>query len=159
MTAHPLMRQPGDGERRWFLGGGLHTWKVSSAQSGDSFFLYEDELTEGKMTPWHSHADTDEAIYVLEGEVDVNVDGSERRLTAGGMWLAPRGVPHAFTVLSPTARLLAFQVPGAAESFYRGASEPATSDDAGPVDFDRVRAVATETGATTVLGPPPFATR
>jgi hypothetical protein len=59
-------------------------------------------------------------------------------------------------VLSSTARLLTFQAPGAAQSFYWDASEPASNRDAGPVDIDRVRSVAGATGATTVLGPPPF---
>jgi hypothetical protein len=84
------------------------------------------------------------------------MDGEQQRISDGGMWMAPRGVPHAFTVVSPTARLLAFQTPGSAQSFYWDASEPATADGAGPVDFDRIRSVAAATGATTVLGPPPF---
>jgi quercetin dioxygenase-like cupin family protein len=151
-----VVRMAGEGQRRWFYGGGAHTWKVTSEESNGAFFLFEDELTEGKMTPWHCHPDTDEAIYVLEGVIDVNMDGEQQRISDGGMWMAPRGVPHAFTVVSPTARLLAFQTPGSAQSFYWDASEPATADGAGPVDFDRIRSVASATGATTVLGPPPF---
>lgn len=44
------------------------------------------------------------------------------------------------------------------ESFYRGASEPASSDTtaSGPVDFDRLHASAAETGEIEILGPPPF---
>ena len=156
MTAKPVVRRTGGGERRWFYGGGLHTWKVTSEESDGAFFLFEDELTQGKMTPWHCHPDSDEAIYVLDGDVVVNIDGDEQRLSSGGLWMAPRGVPHAFTVLSSTARLLTFQTPGTAQSFYRDASEPATNGDAGSVDFDRVRSVAAATGATNVLGPPPF---
>ena len=156
MAAKSVVRMAGEGDRRWFYGGGTHTWKVTSDDSNGAFFLFEDELTEGKMTPWHCHPDTDEAIYVLEGEIVVNVDGDEQRIDTGGMWMAPRGVSHAFTVVSPTARLLSFQTPGTAQPFYWDASEPATTPDAGPVDFDRVRQVATATGATTVLGPPPF---
>jgi quercetin dioxygenase-like cupin family protein len=158
MTATPIIRAAGEGQRRWFYGGGTHTWKVTTEESAGAFFVFEDEMTQGKMTPWHCHANTDELIYVLEGEIDVNVDGVEQRIAAGGMWMTPRGVSHAFTVVSPKARLLAFQTPGSSQAFYWDASEPAQSDDAGPVDFDRIRAVATATGATTVLGPPPFAT-
>ena len=156
MAAKAIIRAAGEGERRWFYGGGIHTWKVTEADSGGSFFLFEDELTQGKNTPWHCHPDSDETVYLLDGEVDVNVDGEERRDGAGGMWMVPRGVSHAFTVVSPTARMLAFQTPGRAARFYWDASEPA-GEHAGPVDFDRIRAVAQATGATTVLGPPPFA--
>jgi len=156
MTATPVIRGAGEGDRRWFYGGGFHTWKVTEADSGGAFFLFEDELTEGKTTPWHCHPECDETIYLLEGQVDVNIDGRERRVSAGGMWMTPRGVPHAFVVVSPTARLLAFQTPGSSARFYWDASEPAGKD-AGPVDFDRIRDVAAETGQTAVLGPPPFA--
>jgi hypothetical protein len=104
----------------------------------------------------------DEVIYVLDGAADVNVDGDEHRVGAGALWMAPRGVPHAFTIVSSTARLLTFQTPGSAQPFYWNASEPTTGgtpDDgeAGPVDFERVLQVATATGVTTILGPPPFA--
>jgi quercetin dioxygenase-like cupin family protein len=156
-TAVPVTRAAGEGDRRWFYGGGIHTWKVKAEESGGSFFLFEDVMAQGKTTPWHCHPDTDELVYVLEGEILVNVDGRESRVTSGGMSMTPRGVPHAFTVLSEEARLLAFQTPGSAEEFYWGASVPASDDGTdGPVDFDRIRAQAEETGATVVLGPPPF---
>jgi quercetin dioxygenase-like cupin family protein len=158
MTATPVTRAQGEGERRWFYGGGTHTWKVTAEESGGAFFLFEDELEQGKMTPWHCHPDTDETVYVLEGEILVNVDGNERRVGRGGVSMAPRGVPHAFTVLSPSARLLDFHTPGVAQAFYWNASEPAEGDGPGPVDFDKIRGVAAATGATMVLGPPPFTT-
>ena len=72
--------------------------------------------------------------------------------------MTPRGVSHAFTVRSPTARILAFQVPGSSQAFYWDASEPAGAEGDGPVDFGRIQEVAATTGATNVLGPPPFAT-
>lgn len=156
MTAKAVIQEAGEGDRRWFFGGGLHTWKVHAEQTGGGFSVFEDEMTQGKMTPWHTHPHTDELVYVLEGEIEVNIDGDQRRLTAGGLTMTPRGVPHAFTVLSPTARLLSLQTPGSAEAFYWGASEPAGDTD-GAVNFDRIREVAAETGATDVLGPPPFA--
>jgi quercetin dioxygenase-like cupin family protein len=158
-TAIPVIRSSGEGDRRWFYGGGTHTWKVTAEESGGALFLFEDVMTQGKMTPWHCHPDTDEVVYVLEGEILVNIDGEERRVGAGGVSMAPRGVPHAFTVLSETARMLDFQTPGSAQPFYWDGSEPATGDGPGPVDFERIGAVASETGATTVLGPPPFAPR
>ncbi|CAN5260315.1 hypothetical protein BH20ACT16_BH20ACT16_09300 [soil metagenome] len=120
--------------------------------------LIEDLMTEGKTTPLHTHDGEDEALYVLEGELLVHIDGTDHPVVAGGFAMVPRGVPHAFVVTSPTARMLTLQTPGSAEGFYRGASEPAQSGDdgAGPVDFDRVRASAQRTGGMQVVGPPPF---
>ena len=144
-----------EGERRWFYGGGTHTWKITEADSGGTVSAFEDAMTQGKNTPWHCHPDSDEVTYLIEGECLINVDGDERIMGAGGMWFVPRGTNHAFTVLSPTARILAFQIPGTASRFYWDASEPAGEGE-GPVDFDRIGQVAQATGATTVLGPPPF---
>lgn len=156
MSATPVIKAAGEGERRWFFGGGLQTWKVTAAESGGAFMLFEDEMTEGKVTPWHCHPEHDELIVLLEGECIVNIGGNKQHVTSGGMWMAPRGVPHAFAVLSPTARALAFQTPGSAEAFYYGASEPASDED-GTVDFERIGEIAAATGVTEILGPPPFA--
>jgi mannose-6-phosphate isomerase-like protein (cupin superfamily) len=158
-AALPIIRNDGEGERLWFYGGGLHTWKASAEETNGAFILFEDLMTQGKTTPLHVHANEDEALYVLEGEILVQIDGSDHRVGPRGVAVAPRGVAHAFLVTSPTARVLTLQTPGSAESFYRGASEPASADieAAGPVDFGRVRDAAERTGGMQVLGPPPFA--
>jgi quercetin dioxygenase-like cupin family protein len=156
MAATPIVLANGEGDRRWFLGGGTHTWKLRATDTDGAVFAYEDALTLGKMTPLHSHPDTDEAIFVLEGDILANIDGVEHVVGVGGMIYTPRGVPHAFVVRSATARLLSLQTPGTADAFYWQASEPATGDGPGPVDFDRVGQVAQSTRATQILGPPPF---
>jgi len=72
---------------------------------------------------------------------------------------APRGVPHAFLVVSDVARLLFLHTPGCCQDFYWDASEPLAAGAAasGPVDFSRVLASAQKNGGMTVVGPPPFA--
>jgi quercetin dioxygenase-like cupin family protein len=156
--SEPIVRNSGDGERMWFLGGGTHTWKALSEETDNSMLVFEDELERGKVTPMHLHADVDEALYIIEGEIVLNVEGQERVIGAGGFTFAPRGCAHAFVVTSERARLLCIQTPGSGQAFYRNASQPAAESGTGPVDFDRLREVAVETGATTIVGPPPFAT-
>lgn len=155
--AETIVCNSGDGERTWFLGGGLHVWKARSEQTDGSMLVFEDELERGKVTPMHFHPDVDEVLYVLEGEIVLNADGNEHVVGVGGFTFAPRGCAHAFAVTSERARLLCIQTPGSGQAFYRNASRPATADGVGPVDFDRIREVAIETGATTIVGPPPFA--
>jgi quercetin dioxygenase-like cupin family protein len=154
----PIVRGAGTGERLWFYGGGLHIWKVAAADSGGAFLLFEDVMSRGKTTPLHTHPQVDETLYMLEGEILIHIDGEEQRLEAGGVAMAPRGVPHAFLVTSETARILFLETPGSSEAFYRGASEPATTDleISAPVDFARVRASAERNGGIEILGPPPF---
>lgn len=152
-TLRATVRQQGEGEQLWFCGGGTFIWKVTGAESGGAFILFEDTLEQGKVTPLHIHPEADETFYLLDGEILVHIDGEETRIGAGGVAVFPRRVPHAFMVTSPTARMLAFQNPAAGEAFYRHASESQPT----PVDFDRVRAAAEATGAIEILGPPPFA--
>jgi quercetin dioxygenase-like cupin family protein len=157
MSAIPIMRAQGEGEKRWFLGGGLHTWKATAEETDGAFFVFEDLMERGKATPLHRHPDADEIVYLIEGELRVRIGDQERVVSAGNVTVSPRGVEHAFTVLSETARLLTMQTPGGGDRFYRGASDPTSQTDAaGPVDFQRVGATAAETGAMEILGPPPF---
>ena len=158
-TGTAIVRADGEGERLRFLGGGLITMKATAAETGGAFMLFEDHMVEGKSTPLHTHANEDETLYVLEGELLVHVDGVDHVVGPRGVAVALRGVPHAFLVTSPRARVLTLQTPGSAEAFYRAASEPASDDDdgSGPVDFARVRAAAESSGGMQLLGPPPFA--
>jgi quercetin dioxygenase-like cupin family protein len=151
----PIVRTTDEGERRWFYGGGAHTWKATAEETGGAFLLFEDRMEQGKVTPLHTHPEADETMYVLAGEILVHVDGAEHRLGRGGLMVAPRGVPHAFMVLSPAAHLLCLHTPGSAQAFYRDASEPMATG-TGTVDFALVQASAKANGGIEILGPPPF---
>ena len=158
-SAVPIIRQAGEGERMWFAGGGVFTWKATAEETGGAFILLEDRMSQGKTTPLHVHPTEDETIYVIEGELLVHVEGQEHRVGPGGLFVAPRGVPHAFMVTSETAHVLALQTPGTGESFYRDAGEPADDQtDPSRADFARLREVAERSPNIELLGPPPFAT-
>jgi quercetin dioxygenase-like cupin family protein len=154
--AGPFVKADGEGERRWFFGGGVHVWKATAEQTEGAFFAFEDMLDGGKTTPLHRHPDCDELSYVIDGEILVHADGQEQRAGRGAVIMMPRGVPHAFLVTSKSARLLFLQIPGAGDDFYRAASEPLEGSGK-PVDFGRLRQVAQQTRSTEILGPPPFA--
>jgi quercetin dioxygenase-like cupin family protein len=151
-----LVRHAGEGERRWFYGGGVHTWLASAQETGGAFLLFEDAMDSGKRTPLHTH-EADETMYVLEGEILMHLDGAEHRVCAGGLAVAPRGVPHAFLVTADDTRLLCLQTPGSCQAFYLGASEPLAADTARIVDFDRISESGAVNGGIEILGPPPFA--
>lgn len=159
-NAVSIVRADSEGEHLRFWGGGVLTIKASAEETAGAFFLFEDFMPQGKTTPLHTHANEDETLYVLEGEILVHIDGTDHPVGPRGLAFAPRGVPHAFLVTSQSARVLCLQTPGSAEAFYRGASEPtgAVTDPGGPVDFARVREAAERSGGMQLLGPPPFAT-
>jgi quercetin dioxygenase-like cupin family protein len=153
----PIIRANGEGDKQSFLGGGLHTWKLTTEDTDGAYFLFEDVMVQGKTTPLHRHPEADEMVYILEGEILVNVDGETTPVGAGGMTFTPKGVPHAFLVVSERARLLTVQTPGIGQAFYRGASEPATDETSETVDVARIQAAAKENPrGIEILGPPPF---
>ena len=156
-TLLSTVRDAGQGDRRWFCGGGLHTWKATAVETGGAFLIFEDELESGKVTPLHRHPSADETFYMIEGEILLHINGEQRALSAGGIAVIPRGVAHAFAVTSQVARMLCLQTPGNGEEFYRRASEPVlVGVPAAPLDFGRVAEAAAVTGAIELLGPPPF---
>jgi quercetin dioxygenase-like cupin family protein len=154
----PIILAAGEGDKQSFRGGGLHTWKLLAEDTDGAFFLFEDVMAQGKTTPLHRHPEADEMTYILDGEIIVNVDGTESRVGPGGMSFVPKGVPHAFLVVSDSARLLTLHSPGAtSQAFYRGASEPATDDTSEIVDIARLQTSAKENPrGIELLGPPPF---
>ncbi len=150
-----IVRGAEEGEKVWFYGGGIHTWKVTAEETDGTIAIFEDTVERGKTTPLHTHPESDELVYVLEGEILVYAEGNPRTIGAGGVVFTPRGVPHAFVTTSERARILSIVTPASAVApFYRRASIPGES---GPIDFGKVSAAAKETGATVILGPPPFA--
>src|ERR1700688_4626878 len=110
-TPQPIIRAHDEGEKRCFYGGGAHTWKATAEETGGAFLLFEDRMEQGKMTPLHIHPESDETMYLLEGEILFHMDGGEHRLGIGGLAVAPRGVPHAFLGLSPGGRVVCLHTP------------------------------------------------
>ncbi|MDA3913806.1 cupin domain-containing protein [Oleiagrimonas sp.] len=43
---------------------------------------------------WHDHKDTDEVFLVLEGELDIELRDGSVHLSAGEMYVVPKGVDH-----------------------------------------------------------------
>jgi quercetin dioxygenase-like cupin family protein len=119
-TLPAVVRAAGDGQQRWFYGGGVHTWLATEEETGGAFLLFEDAMDAGKRTPLHTHPEADETMYVLRGEILMHLDGVDERIGAGGMVMAPRGLPHAFLVTADDTRLLCLQTPGCCQAFYLG---------------------------------------
>jgi mannose-6-phosphate isomerase-like protein (cupin superfamily) len=96
----------------------LHGKKLSPA--GSNIVLVEWTLGAGSadpddpqwMAPPHIHHEDDEAWYVLEGHLQVRVDGRDYLIPAGGAVIAPRGAAHTFCNPDPEpARYLMVMTP------------------------------------------------
>lgn len=68
----------------------------------------------------HHHKQHADSFYVLEGELEFQIDGRGVRATAGSLVLAPRGAVHAFPIaIGGPARFLNLHTPGGFERYLR----------------------------------------
>jgi quercetin dioxygenase-like cupin family protein len=114
----------GDGEPIWHLGS-LVEILLSGPQTGGAFALVDTTGPAGMQAPPHVHSREEETFQVLEGEVAFTVAGVTAVGRPGTIVHIPRGVPHAFRVVSPTARFQNLISPAGFEDFFRALSEPA----------------------------------
>jgi mannose-6-phosphate isomerase-like protein (cupin superfamily) len=83
--------------------GSVTTCKLNPGERGWQF--HEFLATESNPAPLHSHP-WDEISYLLEGEIEFQIGDVPVLATPGYFINLPAGVPHAFTVRSPQAKLL-----------------------------------------------------
>jgi hypothetical protein len=100
----------------------------------------------------HVQREEEEAFYILEGEVEFEVDGVVTVATPGSFALVGRGAAHCFRVLTDTARMLVIcsgKPANNLEDFFLGMGEPATArvlPQPGAPDEDRLMALCERTG-------------
>lgn len=146
----------GEGETLWFAGA-HQTIKHPGDWSEGKFSLVEVLIPRGRATPLHRDP-SDETFYILDGEVLFHVDGLEHLAGPGDTISLHQGVPHAFTIISDTARFLLVNTPGTHDRYFRDGGEPATHADlanAPSPDHQRIEAASAKHGIE-ILGPPPF---
>ena len=89
------------------------TFLETSSESGGARTLVEVELGPGKAAPAHCHEAQTETFEVIEGTVEVTVNGEAHRIGPGESATAPAGSLHAFAnVGSETARFRVDITPG-----------------------------------------------
>ena len=76
----------------WNILGQVYTPK----QMTDDSFSWHATFPEESFVPPHVHPHQDEYIYVLEGRIDLILDGKTTSASVGDLVRMPRGIPHAF---------------------------------------------------------------
>ena len=82
----------GYGGKVWDILGQVYYPKASCASS----FAFETNSLPGQFVPVHVHPNQDEFILVLEGALDLKLDGKWTRAGPGDLVRMPRGVPHGY---------------------------------------------------------------
>ena len=88
----PISRDKGFKERRWAVLGQtyvpLHVTEHSASLHAT--------MPPGTFVPMHLHHGQDEMLFLIEGELEFDLDGQVFKAGAGTQVTLPREVPHAF---------------------------------------------------------------
>ena len=161
-TIDSLQSVPADqGDHHFFLNH-LATVKVTAGGSDSGLALVEFVAPRGFGPPLHVHAEEDEMMYVLGGEIRVDLGGGASTVaSAGAVVTLPHGVPHVWQVVSDEARFLTVNAgrrDGRSFDQFVAAlgtpTEPGRLPDPVQIDPGQVAQVCAEYGIE-VLGPPP----
>lgn len=145
-TLAPLAVASGGGEARWWFAA-LAVIKATAADTGGQMTIVEMTEPPGAEAPLHVHHREDEAFWILEGDVTLEVGDTRIEAHAGDYAFGPRGIPHRYTVGDAGCRMLFICTPGGFEDLVIAMSEPAGARTLpppaeGPPDVDRMAAVA-----------------
>jgi oxalate decarboxylase/phosphoglucose isomerase-like protein (cupin superfamily) len=82
----------GLGGKSWNILGQTYFPKASC----DTTFAFETNSAPGQFVPVHVHPTQDEFILVLDGVLDLKLDGHWTQAKAGDLVRMPRGIPHGY---------------------------------------------------------------
>jgi quercetin dioxygenase-like cupin family protein len=64
------------------------------AIGGEQVLLCRVQYEPGKQVPWHAHEDTEQVMFILDGEVEMTVEDETKTLAAGDVVVVNRGLRH-----------------------------------------------------------------
>ena len=141
--------------KEYVLAGVLMKKLLSGADTGGQFCLFENRSDGASRTPVHVHADDDETIYMMEGEMQARVGGETKVLRAGETLFLKRGIPHQlmnvsgapmhYILLCTPSGFENFVAEGGRERGDGAAVTPPTAD-----DVARMKAAAPRFGITLI---------
>ncbi len=147
---------PDQGQSVWLVGDRI-TVKLASEDTGGRYSMVEEVTPPQGGPPPHAHSNEDEALYVLEGEVEFLLGEETIPAGAGSCVYAPRGILHTWrNIGASSSKVLTIITPGGLEQFFLEAGEPApegSSPPEGEPDVERLISLAAKYGVE--IPPPP----
>ena len=117
--------------------GRVFVLKLLAGQTGESIMLFEETVPEGTKSTHHLHHDSDEVVWVLEGEFSFKIGDEVFSGGPGTCAFLPRNVPHAWKSNGPgTGRAVFLYTPGSAGRLIEeriGRERPLSEDERGRV--------------------------
>ncbi len=114
-------------------------YKATAKDTGGAYSLSVDITPPQGGLPLHVHHREDEAMFILDGEYEIQCGDQTVRVTKGAFVFLPRGIPNRFkNVTDAAASYLYITSPGGFETFMEEMEKIASS---GGTDFERMKAL------------------
>jgi quercetin dioxygenase-like cupin family protein len=136
----------GQGRSVWVVGD-LYTFLATGEDTNGAYALIHATVPPGSGPPPHIHRREDEAFFILEGQVAVQVDGRTVSASAGTWLTLPKGTLHAFKSEGTTpARMLILVIPSGLDKFFEEVGYASREESVTPAAIEKLVAVAPKYG-------------
>ena len=134
-----IVLEPGEGKKLSVLGLQF-TAKVGNSDARGAFCLNEVLVVpDAPPVPLHTHANEEESIYILDGELNIEVGNRTIKGSSGSFVLVPRGTAHTLSLAgTQSAKVLIIFSPAAVQGLFE--------EIAGQTDMDTIVAAAARYG-------------
>jgi quercetin dioxygenase-like cupin family protein len=121
--------QPGKGKHVNMIGDILSIY-LSKNETNGTFSILEDRIYPGGGPPPHIQTREFEGFYILEGELDFNIDGKKITAKTGTVLNIPPNVPHNFkNNTNSIVRILVIISPAGLEKMFEEVGTEIPDDD------------------------------
>lgn len=112
--------------------------KLTGNDTNGQYTLIEQNNEPGVGIPPHVHENEDEVFQVLEGQVEMSIDGKLTTLNAGDLIFCPKGIPHSWKVVgTQKSKAMLSIFPAGLEAMFEELSQLPT----GPPDMEKVKQI------------------
>lgn len=71
-------------------------WLISEEQGSENIYMRKFTIKPGGSMVYHKHSNTEHVQYVLQGTIDVLMDGEEYKFDKGDAIFIPKNTPHSY---------------------------------------------------------------
>ncbi|MBR9774578.1 MAG: cupin domain-containing protein [Cytophagales bacterium] len=115
--------------------GDIQTHILVGSDTDNQIVEWVDDVEPGVGIPPHIHTKEDEIFRVIEGQIEIMVDGKTTVLKAGDTAFAPKNIPHTWTVVgTEKAKMITSAFPAGIEMMFKELADLPP----GPPDFEKV---------------------
>lgn len=112
---------------------GRQNIKLKAADTEGKMSVIYSVVPAGSGIPVHVHSKEDETFEIIEGELEVTLNGEVQLLKKGDLAFMPKNFPHGFKALTNTSMWVTLVPAGAENMFVELAAMPP-----GPPDMEKV---------------------